>query len=513
MTKLKIFVGSSLEAAAEDKFVRRVLEANDIEAITWKDVFHTGDFTLESLIKTAQRIHGAIIISTPDDKVWVRGTKSSAPRDNILFEMGFFINALGTKHAALVFCTDEEGKSPKIPTNINGLNVIFFKKKKPTNNKVNLENWLNRFKEHSHPLHLHLVDAISVLKNQFQNIPEAWTEEIKDFILHPFEEISKRALNGEFILNTTQYYNSIQTKLSSSNAETEIRAISVLSPEVWERDPHQQSFYKYNVIARSNGANIRRLFIASDEQIPDYWSIINQQLKDNIEVRIIDPRMYSQHDKLDDSIILNNSIDMRCYKTIQYYNNPFSLKGAELILNVERCNERIEVFDSVWKVAKIPSPPKFQTKKNYPPPGLKMTSRQLSKEVVTCPEAADARGIPLENELKTLILQTPSGFIAAHLPGNCELSLNAVKRLILERDLKVADPEKINRIGLRAGTVCPVLPPVWEMSHILSKRLLTLDFVMTNNGTKTGYFTFDPVILTNANSIIIGNIEKEVAEL
>ena len=39
MNKLKIFVGSSLEAHHEDKFVRRILEDNNIEPITWKDIF------------------------------------------------------------------------------------------------------------------------------------------------------------------------------------------------------------------------------------------------------------------------------------------------------------------------------------------------------------------------------------------------------------------------------------------------------------------------------------------
>lgn len=513
MTKLKIFVGSSLEASVEDKFVRRVLESNDIEGVTWKDIFHTGDFTLDSLVKTAQKIHGAIIISTPDDKVWVRGSESLAPRDNILFEMGFFINALGARHTALIFCTDDNGRSPKIPTDIHGLNVIFFKRNKATTNKISLEKWITKFKEIAHPMHFHLTDAVSILKSNFHNIPESWTDEINSYILQPFEEMSKRAINGEFILNTTQYYDSILTKLSVANSEMEIRAISVLSPEVWESDPYQQRFYEYNVIAQKNGARIKRLFIASEEQISDYWTIINRQLNDGIDIKIIHPRIFSQHDKLDDSITFKDSYDIRCYKTIQYYDNPYNLKGAELILHAKRCNERIVTFDNVWKVAKIPVAPKFQTKKDYQPPGQRMKPFFLDHEVVTCEEAAKARGISLQNELKTLILKTPTGLIAAHICGDSELSLNAVKNATVERNLRIADPENLASIGLQAGTVCPILNPVWEMSHIISKRVLSLNFVMTNNGTKTGYFKFDPVFLTNANSFIIGNFERQNKEI
>jgi len=513
MSKLKIFVGSSLEANVEDKFVRRILENNDIEAVTWKDIFHTGDFTLDSLVKTAQKIHGAIIISTPDDKVWVRGTESFAPRDNILFEMGFFINALGAKHAALIFCPDDKGGSPKIPTDIHGLNVIFFKRNKATENKRSLEKWIVKFKEITHPMYFHLTDAISILKNHFHNIPESWTDEIKSYILQPFEEMSKRAINGEFILNTTQYYDSILAKLTVSNSEMEIRAISALSPELWESDRHQQRFYECNVIAKKNGAKIKRLFIVSEEQTSDYWTIMKKQIDDGIDIKIINPRIFSQYDKLDDSITFKNSTDVRCYKTIQYPDNPYNLKGAKLILHVKNCNERILAFDNIWKLAMIPVAPKFQTKKDYPPPGLRMKPSFLDHEVVRCEEAAKARGIPLQNELKTLILKTPTGLIAAHLPGDGELSLNAVKNATIERNLRIADPGDLVTIGLQAGTVCPILNPVWEMSHVISKRLLSLDFVMTNNGTKTGYFKFDPVVLTNANSVIIGNFERQNKEI
>ena len=141
-----------------------------------------------------------------------------------------------------------------------------------------------------------------------------------------------------------------------------------------------------------------------------------------------------------------------------------------------------------------------------------MTALGLPYEVVTCEEAAAARDIPLANELKTLILQTPSGFVAAHLPADGELSLRAVKNELEVKNVKVADPEQIATIGLQSGTVSAVLNPVWNMPHLISKRLLSLDFVMTNNGTKMGYFKFDPVIMLNANSTIIGNFEKQNKE-
>lgn len=506
--KLKVFVASSLEAKQEDQFIRTILENNNINAITWRDIFHTGEFGLESLLNISERVHGSIIISTCDDKIWYRGTESIAPRDNILFEMGLFINALGLKHVALVFCKNESGECPKIPTDIHGLNVIFFEKDKRARNETLLEGWLYKFKQASHPMYFHISDAVSILEDNFHRIPEPWIDEIKKFILHPFEEMSKRALLGEFSLNTTQYYDSVLTRLEHANPNTKIRAISLILPAIWKNDPHQRRFFEFNVRAKKNGARIQRLFIATDEQIDEHWTIIQEQVKNGFNIKTIHPRIFSDYTKLDDSIMFETPHEKCCYKTTQFYDNPYKLKGARLQLNESICKEQIDAFDNVWNLAKEPELVKFQTTKHNHPPGLGMKSHKTDYEVVSCEEAANARKVPLGNELKTLILQTPSELVAAHLPGDGELNLRAIKNTLDVKDIKIANPEDIAKIGLESGTVSAVLEPVWSMPHLISRRLLSLSYVTTNNKTKKGYFKFDPVILLDATSRIVGNFER-----
>jgi len=506
--KLNVFVASSIEAKQEDQFVRSVLENNKINAITWKDSFHPGEFGLESLLNITEQVHGAIIISTCDDKIWYRGTESMAPRDNILFEMGLFIKALGLKHVALVFCRNERGESPKIPTDILGLNVIFFEKDKRVGNETLLERWLRKFKQASHPMYFHLSDAVSILEDNFHRIPESWIDEIKNYILHPFEEMSKGALLGEFALNTTQYYDSVLTRLEQANSNTKIRAISLISPEVWKNDPHQRRFLEFNIRAKKNGARIQRLFIATDEQIDEHWTIIQEQVKNGFNIKTIHPRIFSDYTKLDDSIMFETPDEKCCYKTTQFFDNPYKLRGARLQLNESICKEQIETFDNVWKVAKAPELIKFHTTKHKQPPGLRMKSYKTDYEVVSCEEAAKARNVPLGNELKTLILQTPSGLVAAHLPGDGELNLRAVKNNLDVKDIKIANPEVITKIGLESGTVSAVLEPVWSMPHLISKRLLSLSYVTTNNKTKTGYFRFEPFVLLNVVSSIVDDFER-----
>jgi len=510
--RLNVFVASSLEAKQEDQFVRGVLENNNINAITWKDIFHTGEFGLESLLNITEQVHGAIVISTCDDKIWYRGTENMVPRDNILFEMGLFIKALGVKQVALVFCRNEKGETPKIPTDIHGLNVIFLEKNKKAINETHLESWLHEFRQVSHPMYFYLNDAVSILKNNFHKIPETWIDEVKNYILYPFEEKSKRALLGEFLLDTAQYYDSVLPRLEHANSDTKIRAIS-FSLELWLNDPHQRRFFEFNVKAKRNGARIQRLFIATDEQIDNHWAIVQEQIKNGFEIKTIHPRIFSDYNKLDDSIMFATPNEIYCYKTIQFYDNPYKLKGARLQLNKSICKEQIDAFDNVWKVAKDPVHTKFQTTKHNQPPGLKMKSYETDCEVVKCEEAAKARKVPLGNELKTLILQTPSGLVAAHLPGNRELNLRAIKNVLNVKDIKIANPEDIAKIGLEAGVVSAVLEPVWSMPHLISKRLLSLSYVTTNNKTKIGYFKFDPIVLLDATSTIVGNFERLENEL
>ena len=141
-------------------------------------------------------------------------------------------------------------------------------------------------------------------------------------------------------------------------------------------------------------------------------------------------------------------------------------------------------------------------------PGLQMPMYELSQSVVTCEEAARARGIPLAQELKTLILRTDQGLVAAHLPGDGVLSLRRVKDRLGTAEAHLAGPEELLELGLSAGTVSAVLEPVWSMPHVISRRLLDIGEASTNNGTRTGYFRFDPAILVEAVDVIVADLEK-----
>jgi prolyl-tRNA editing enzyme YbaK/EbsC (Cys-tRNA(Pro) deacylase) len=132
----------------------------------------------------------------------------------------------------------------------------------------------------------------------------------------------------------------------------------------------------------------------------------------------------------------------------------------------------------------------------------------LDRTVVTCAEAATAKKIPPEHELKTLISETSVGVVAVHVPGNRVVALRAVKKALNCREARLASKAKLSSLGLAQGTVSPVLDPVWYMQHLVCDAVLTLGFVSTNNGTLTGYFKFSPDILLRARKVMRGSFSR-----
>jgi hypothetical protein len=79
------------------------------------------------------------------------------------------------------------------------------------------------------------------------------------------------------------------------------------------------------------------------------------------------------------------------------------------------------------------------------------------------------------------------------------ISLRRVKDVLETEQAKLASPETLSDIGLSPGTVSAILEPVWSLPHLIDRAVLALEFVTTNNRTKTGYFRFDPKVLLTAS--------------
>jgi len=99
-----IFIGSSTESLKVVKALHTKLSAPSFVIKPWKafGIFRASETTIESLIKQADASDFAVLVLGPDDLVISRKKKHYGPRDNVLFELGLFMGALGRERTLIL---------------------------------------------------------------------------------------------------------------------------------------------------------------------------------------------------------------------------------------------------------------------------------------------------------------------------------------------------------------------------------------------------------------------------
>lgn len=131
--KRKIFIGSSSEGHNVAEQIKESINAqlgDWIECETWKEgnVFSQNKGTLECLVRASRRFDYGILVASKDDVLWKRFRLSRSMRDNVLFEMGLFLGALGLQRAFLI-----TSDNISLPSDYSGVTVVKY-------NKINLAN-------------------------------------------------------------------------------------------------------------------------------------------------------------------------------------------------------------------------------------------------------------------------------------------------------------------------------------------------------------------------------------
>lgn len=120
MAVSRVFIGSSNEGKeVAERLAVGLEDMGSIESLVWtQGVFDVGTHVLDGLIKQAAIVDYAILVLSPDDAVESRDVLSQAPRDNVIFELGLFIGALGKDRTYMVH---PNGVSLKLPTDLAGI--------------------------------------------------------------------------------------------------------------------------------------------------------------------------------------------------------------------------------------------------------------------------------------------------------------------------------------------------------------------------------------------------------
>ncbi len=124
-TRPRIFVICSAEALPIGRAIRVGLE-HDAEVVIWSDdkIFAPGSYPIEALEEQVGLADFGIALAEPDDLVLSRDRLSTTPRDNVIFELGFFMSRLG-RHRTLLLVPQSE--DVRLPSDFKGLTPLPYR--------------------------------------------------------------------------------------------------------------------------------------------------------------------------------------------------------------------------------------------------------------------------------------------------------------------------------------------------------------------------------------------------
>lgn len=98
----RVFIGSSNEGRDVAEAIQQGLD-QIADCIIWtQGVFAPSMNRMEALEAEKSKADFAVLVLTPDDVRTKRGKTGSVPRDNVIFELGLFIGALGRERTFMV---------------------------------------------------------------------------------------------------------------------------------------------------------------------------------------------------------------------------------------------------------------------------------------------------------------------------------------------------------------------------------------------------------------------------
>jgi Predicted nucleotide-binding protein containing TIR-like domain len=120
----RIFIGSSREGLVIAEAIQISLQ-NFAECTVWNQgTFQLGSSTLDNLYNFTEQFDLALFVASPDDIIEIRDATSTGVRDNVIFEFGLFMGALGTKRVVLV--RPETDHDLHLPSDLNGLTTASY---------------------------------------------------------------------------------------------------------------------------------------------------------------------------------------------------------------------------------------------------------------------------------------------------------------------------------------------------------------------------------------------------
>ena len=122
----KVFIGSSSEGLSAAKSIRDKFAEDGVDVKLWNEgVFEPSENGIEALLTQTQKCDFAVLILTPDDQIKSRNEPAKTPRDNVVFESGLFMGAIGRERTYLLTAEDRM----KLPSDLDGVTKVYWNRR------------------------------------------------------------------------------------------------------------------------------------------------------------------------------------------------------------------------------------------------------------------------------------------------------------------------------------------------------------------------------------------------
>jgi hypothetical protein len=96
----------------------------DAEVTVWtQGIFEPSGTTMQSLLAATRKSHAAVFVFTPDDVARIRTSDLNVARDNVVFELGLFIGAIGLEQVFFLIPRDSD---LHLPSDLLGTTPLTF---------------------------------------------------------------------------------------------------------------------------------------------------------------------------------------------------------------------------------------------------------------------------------------------------------------------------------------------------------------------------------------------------
>jgi len=110
-----IFFGYSSAAADTANRILKYLNSIGVDVRDWQTDFRPAAVILDEIEIAAKSCLGGVFLFTKDDEIVAGDTTNAAPRDNVVFEAGYFMHAVGRERTLIIRET-----TAKMPADLGG---------------------------------------------------------------------------------------------------------------------------------------------------------------------------------------------------------------------------------------------------------------------------------------------------------------------------------------------------------------------------------------------------------